>query len=75
MTISDQNDNAPVMDETPLTGTRDIVVVEDVTVGTVLAVVRATDTDVGDNAEILYEITSGNDLGKSHFSPPLSAPE
>ena len=65
MTIRDQNDNAPTMDQNPLTGTKSIVVVEDVTVGTVLAVVRATDPDVGENAVICYGITSGNDLGNS----------
>ena len=67
MTISDQNDNAPTMDENPLTGTTSIVVLEDALVGTILAVVRASDPDVGDNAVIMYEISSGNDLGKVLF--------
>ncbi|CAI7993585.1 Protocadherin Fat 1 [Geodia barretti] len=64
VTISDQNDNAPTMDENPLTGTTSIVVLEDALVGTILAVVRASDPDVGDNAVIMYKISSGNDLGK-----------
>ena len=68
VTISDQNDNAPTMDENPLTGTTSIVVLEDALVGTILAVVRASDPDVGDNAVIMYKISSGNDLGKVLFS-------
>ena len=71
MTIGDQNDNAPEMLD-PLTGTRSIVILEDAPEGSILAVVIATDPDIGTNAAIQYEITSGNDLGESTIltSPP-----
>ena len=65
ITISDENDNAPVMDPTPLTGTETIVILEDAPVSSILAVVQATDSDVGTNADIEYYIVSGNDEGKS----------
>lgn len=51
------------MDARPLTGTETIVILEDAPISSILAVVRATDPDVGINAVIEYYIISGNDAG------------
>ena len=64
ITISDQNDNAPIMDAMPLSGSEAIIILEDTPPGTILTVVQATDLDVGGNAHIHYQITERNDLGK-----------
>ena len=75
--ISDENDNAPVMDATPLTGSETITLLESTPAGsgTIVSVVRATDSDVGDNAHIQYQITSGNDLGKYNIHEVGSRPD
>ena len=52
------------MDAVPLTGSESITLLESAPRGSILAVVRATDLDVGINAIIQYELTSGNVLGK-----------
>ena len=56
------------MQSPPPTGTTNIVILEDTTVGSILAVVRATDADVGTNADIQYNIAGGNDLGVNYKS-------
>ena len=54
------------MDAMPLTGPESITLLESTPAGssTIVSVVRATDPDVGTNAHIQYQISSGNDLGK-----------
>uniref|UniRef100_A0A3Q1F4D5 FAT atypical cadherin 3b n=1 Tax=Acanthochromis polyacanthus TaxID=80966 RepID=A0A3Q1F4D5_9TELE len=58
--VLDVNDNAPVFQR------RDygVTVPEDVAVGTEVIRVLATSADIGPNAEITYNIRSGNELGK-----------
>ena len=62
--VQDQNDNPPIMDAVPTSGSESITLLESIPQNTIIAVVRATDADVGNNAHIAYAITSGNDLGK-----------
>ena len=55
--INDINDLSPVIDQMgPIT----VDVVEHVRNQSILAVISATDGDLGDNAHISYSITSGN---------------
>ncbi|XP_060910932.1 protocadherin Fat 3 [Labrus mixtus] len=58
--VLDVNDNDPVFQR------RDygVTVPEDVAVGTDVLRVLATSADIGPNAEIIYSIRSGNELGK-----------
>lgn len=64
MTITDINDLPPVIDQmSPI----EVDVVEHVRNQSILAVITATDGDLGDNAHISYSITSGNINSKSNF--------
>ncbi|KAM6907626.1 protocadherin Fat 3 [Xenentodon cancila] len=58
--VLDVNDNAPVFQRKDYA----VTVPEDVAVGTELLRVLATSADIGLNAEITYNIRSGNELGK-----------
>jgi len=57
--VTDVNDHAPVFIAAPYTAT----VPEDSPSGTVVTTVRAVDGDLGLNAELRYDVTSGDDLG------------
>jgi len=54
--VTDFNDNAPKFTK----NSYDAHVLENATDGDVICVVNATDADAGVNAEIVYNITSGN---------------
>jgi len=58
--VLDVNDNAPVFQRSNYA----VTVPEDVAAGTEVLRVSATSADIGPNAEITYEIRSGNELGK-----------
>uniref|UniRef100_A0A3Q3LMC7 Protocadherin Fat 3-like n=1 Tax=Mastacembelus armatus TaxID=205130 RepID=A0A3Q3LMC7_9TELE len=58
--VLDVNDNAPVFQRRDYS----VTVPEDVAVGTEVLRVLATSVDIGPNAEITYNIRSGNELGK-----------
>ncbi|XP_076745310.1 protocadherin Fat 3 isoform X4 [Maylandia zebra] len=58
--VLDVNDNAPVFQRRDYA----VTVPEDVAVGTEVVRVLATSADIGPNAEITYNIRSGNELGK-----------
>ncbi|XP_071780759.2 protocadherin Fat 3 [Centroberyx gerrardi] len=58
--VLDVNDNAPVFQRRDYA----VTVPEDVAVGTEVLRVLATSVDIGPNAEITYNIRSGNELGK-----------
>lgn len=53
ITILDENDNAPVFSKTSY----NVTVEEDVGHGTTVAVITATDADIGQNAELLYRFS------------------
>lgn len=53
--VSDANNFAPVFDNAPYTAS----VFEDVPIGSTVLVVAATDSDVGQNAQITYSLSSG----------------
>ena len=56
ISVLDENDNAPV-----ITSPQSIPAVkENVTVNTVITTFKATDADLGSNAEVEFEIVSGN---------------
>ncbi|CAH1187899.1 unnamed protein product [Phyllotreta striolata] len=57
--VLDLNDNAPLFD--PMSYSNEIF--ENVTAGTPVVTVSATDADSGNNRKIVYAITSGNDAG------------
>ncbi|CAH1174192.1 unnamed protein product [Phaedon cochleariae] len=57
--VLDLNDNAPLFD--PMSYSNEIF--ENVTVGTTVVTVSATDLDSGKNREIYYSITSGDEHG------------
>lgn len=59
--VEDVNDNAPVFKQ----GDYEVSIRETTPVGTSIARVVATDADLPDtaNSEIIYDVTSGNDLG------------
>ncbi|XP_066141158.1 cadherin-related tumor suppressor isoform X1 [Euwallacea fornicatus] len=57
--VLDLNDNTPIFD--PMSYSNDIF--ENVTVGTSVLTVSATDLDSGDNGKITYSITSGDASG------------
>ena len=57
--VLDVNDNSPVF-------TRHVYarkLAESVSMGTVVEVVRANDADIGNNGEVSYSISVGNDEG------------
>ncbi len=58
--VLDVNDNAPVFQRRDYA----VTVPEDVAVGTEVLRVLATSVDIGPNADITYNIRSGNELGK-----------
>lgn len=58
--VLDVNDNAPVFQRQDYTTT----VPEDAALGTEVLRVLATSADIGTNADIIYQIQSGNELGK-----------
>ncbi|VEN54320.1 unnamed protein product, partial [Callosobruchus maculatus] len=57
--VLDLNDNAPIFD--PLSYSNDIF--ENITIGTSVVTVSATDLDSGENGKIEYSITAGNENG------------
>lgn len=64
VTIDDENDNAPTFALPSYT----VKVREDIPVGSVVAIVSATDPDVGQGGEIRYSIVGGGDGGDGAFS-------
>lgn len=58
--VLDVNDNAPVFQRRDYA----VTVPEDVAVGTEVLRVLATSVDIGPNADITYNIRSGNELRK-----------
>jgi len=56
VSITDDNDNAPVV-----TGLGPVNLTENVSPGTVIGTISATDADSGTNADIIYEIVAGNE--------------
>ncbi|XP_013390955.1 cadherin-related tumor suppressor-like [Lingula anatina] len=65
MNVKDTNDNAPVFDPS----TYSVEVFENVTVGTSIVTVSASDTDTGTNGEIVYSIVSGDPIGQFRIDP------
>ncbi len=63
--LSDTNDNAPRFENQEYS----VMINESVPLFTPLTFVRAVDTDVGQNSEIVYRITSGNSLGWFAVNP------
>nr|XP_022912562.1 protein dachsous isoform X1 [Onthophagus taurus] len=61
VSVDDTNDNAPVFEQEDY----EYTIKEDVAVGTTISVISAKDNDQANtlHSEILYDITSGNDLG------------
>lgn len=57
--IDDFNDHAPVFLKHP----SDVTIYENATVGTDILTLSAVDNDIGTNAEVRYEIVTGNDDG------------
>ncbi|KAH9503770.1 hypothetical protein Btru_066586 [Bulinus truncatus] len=62
--VKDENDNPPVFIALP-----SVIIPEDVTVGSKLATVKATDRDSGDNGVILFTITKGNNDTRFTIDP------
>lgn len=63
VTITDINDNAPVIQQTSPVS---VTVLEHSAVGTLITVITAVDVlDYGDNTHVVYEIISGNEDCKS----------
>lgn len=60
VSLADVNDNAPQFNANTSTS---VTVIEGASAGSIVAVVRATDSDQGINAEISYSILSGDPLG------------
>ena len=60
--ITDSNDNSPVFDHQ----TYNFVIQEEIPVGSYVGIVKATDKDVGQNAEIKYQIDQGQQLFTIH---------
>uniref|UniRef100_A0A3B4ZIB6 Protocadherin Fat 3-like n=1 Tax=Stegastes partitus TaxID=144197 RepID=A0A3B4ZIB6_9TELE len=69
--VLDVNDNAPVFQRRDYA----VTVPEDVAVGTEVIRVLATSADIGPNAEITYNIRSGNELGKFTVDRKLAIPK
>ncbi|GLH01449.1 Fat-like cadherin-related tumor suppressor homolog [Gryllus bimaculatus] len=63
--VVDLNDNAPLFD--PMSYSNEVF--ENVTVGTSVVTVSATDLDSGDNGRIEYSITTGDETGDFVISP------
>ena len=59
VTVSDENDNAPIFGQSVYV----VNVTEDVASGTVVEQMHAVDIDAGRNGVIIYSITTGNDDG------------
>ena len=57
--VADDNDNAPVVSDLG-----PINLTENVSPGTVVGVISATDADSGTNADLIYEIVAGNEAQK-----------
>jgi len=68
--VLDVNDNAPVFQKRDYA----VTVPEDVAVGTEVLRLLATSADIGPNAEIIYSIRSGNELGKFTIDTKLGKP-
>jgi protocadherin Fat 1/2/3 len=64
VTIDDENDNAPSF----ALQTYTVKVREDIPVGSVVAIVSATDPDVGQGGEVRYTLVGGGDGGEGIFS-------
>lgn len=64
VTIDDENDNAPAF----ALPSHTVKVREDIPVGSVVAIVSATDPDVGQGGEIRYLLVGGGDGGDGIFS-------
>ncbi|XP_065063594.1 protocadherin Fat 4-like isoform X2 [Rhopilema esculentum] len=65
ISIIDVNDNVPSFTRRNYT----VEVAENVTIGSIIARVRAIDSDAGINAQLSYAITSGNDEGAFSVRP------
>ncbi|XP_052781279.1 protocadherin Fat 4-like isoform X2 [Mya arenaria] len=63
--VNDVNDNTPVFASIPYVVTQ----VEDISVGTVVETVQATDGDTGDAAKLVYSIISGDVDSKFSIDP------
>ncbi|XP_066575944.1 protocadherin Fat 4 [Amia ocellicauda] len=63
--VLDENDNFPSFPKSALT----VDVLENMRIGELVASVTATDSDSGDNAEIMYSITATNNHGTFSISP------
>jgi protocadherin Fat 1/2/3 len=64
VTIDDENDNAPSFALPSYT----VKVREDIPVGSVVAIVSATDPDVGQGGEVRYSLVGGTDGGEGVFT-------
>ena len=67
--IQDVNDNSPIITNPQPT----FNITENSVIGTLVGIISATDIDSGTNAEIVYEILTGNDGGKFSIDPPSGA--
>ena len=67
--ILDVNDNTPIITNPQPT----FNIIENSGIGTLVGVTSATDIDSGTNAEIVYEILTGNDGGKFSIDPQSGA--
>ncbi|XP_039607150.1 protocadherin Fat 4 isoform X1 [Polypterus senegalus] len=65
ITVLDENDNPPSFPKSTLI----VDVLENMRIGELVASVTATDSDSGDNAEIIYMITATNNHGTFSISP------
>ena len=65
VTLSDTNDQAPRFEHNEYS----VMVNESVPLFTPITFVRAADTDLGQNSEIVYSITTGNSLGWFAVNP------
>ncbi|RXM28742.1 Protocadherin Fat 4 [Acipenser ruthenus] len=63
--VLDENDNSPSFPKSALI----VDVLENMRIGELVASVTATDSDSGDNAEIIYSITATNNHGTFSISP------
>ncbi|XP_069696735.1 fat-like cadherin-related tumor suppressor homolog [Periplaneta americana] len=64
VTIDDENDNAPAF----ALPTYTVKIREDIPVGSVVAIVSATDPDVGQGGEVRYSLVGGVDGGEGIFT-------
>lgn len=60
VTLLDVNDNPPVVRPSEY----DDQVPEDALFGTAIATIHATDADIGENADLTFVLTAGNEAGK-----------